>query len=290
MPITSAPLRFPDFLGIGAQKAGTSWLHVNLGRHPSLWLPPVKELHYFNDLYIEHHRHWILRHRRTQGIDALNRYLDRGVPDQRDYRLVARLADYIAGPVTDAWYGSLFTLAGANQTCGEITPEYCLVPDVGIEHVLRLSPDVKILFALRDPIERSWSHMRMQVRRSEQRGKTVDVRQVLTYEELEQRANYPELIARWRSRVADSRLFLMFFDDIQSRPQELMEQVCRFLEVDFELKLFPKLHERIHGGHDMAIPDDVYETLRKRLRPIYDEMLKLYPDIARRWIAKHYPG
>lgn len=39
--------RFPAFLGIGAQKAGTSWLHKNMAQHPELFLPRRKELHYF---------------------------------------------------------------------------------------------------------------------------------------------------------------------------------------------------------------------------------------------------
>ena len=41
-------LTFPDFLGIGAQKAGTSWLHANLRRHPQVYMPRRKELHYFD--------------------------------------------------------------------------------------------------------------------------------------------------------------------------------------------------------------------------------------------------
>ena len=40
----------PDFLVIGAQRAGTTWLHRVLRQHPSLWLAPVKELHYFDKL------------------------------------------------------------------------------------------------------------------------------------------------------------------------------------------------------------------------------------------------
>lgn len=37
----------PDFLIIGAQKAGTSWLAHNLGQHPGVYLPP-DELHFFD--------------------------------------------------------------------------------------------------------------------------------------------------------------------------------------------------------------------------------------------------
>ena len=41
-------MSLPDFLCIGAQKSGTSWLDANLRFHPELWLPPAKELHYFD--------------------------------------------------------------------------------------------------------------------------------------------------------------------------------------------------------------------------------------------------
>ena len=40
---------FPDFLVIGAQKAGTTWLHRNLQAHPQVWMPKEKELHYFDE-------------------------------------------------------------------------------------------------------------------------------------------------------------------------------------------------------------------------------------------------
>lgn len=38
----------PDFLGIGAQKAGTTWLYENLRRHPDIYLPTPKEIHFFD--------------------------------------------------------------------------------------------------------------------------------------------------------------------------------------------------------------------------------------------------
>jgi len=41
-------LRLPAFLGIGAQKAGTTWLHANLAEHPAVFLPEVKELHWID--------------------------------------------------------------------------------------------------------------------------------------------------------------------------------------------------------------------------------------------------
>ncbi len=37
-----------DFLGIGAQRAGTRWLYDQSQHHPDFWMPPIKELHYFD--------------------------------------------------------------------------------------------------------------------------------------------------------------------------------------------------------------------------------------------------
>jgi hypothetical protein len=45
-------LRLPDFLCLGAQKAGTTWLHRNLQRHPEVFLPPGrKELRFFDQRF-----------------------------------------------------------------------------------------------------------------------------------------------------------------------------------------------------------------------------------------------
>ena len=47
MTSSTGPGRRPAFLGIGAQKAGTTWLHHVLMQHPDLCLPHSKETHFF---------------------------------------------------------------------------------------------------------------------------------------------------------------------------------------------------------------------------------------------------
>lgn len=42
----------PNFLCIGAQKSGTTWLYYNLKEHPQIWLPLYKEIHYFDEIYV----------------------------------------------------------------------------------------------------------------------------------------------------------------------------------------------------------------------------------------------
>lgn len=51
----------PNFLVIGAQRAGTTWLYECLREHPDIYLPEQKELHYF-DLNLAKGEQWYLSH------------------------------------------------------------------------------------------------------------------------------------------------------------------------------------------------------------------------------------
>jgi len=47
-PARSAPLRLPDFLGVGVVKAGTTWLHRRLRQHPQIFVPLQKPVLYWD--------------------------------------------------------------------------------------------------------------------------------------------------------------------------------------------------------------------------------------------------
>ena len=69
----------PDFLCIGAQKAGTSWLNSVLLEHPQIFMPPINELHYFD----RRHRNAPIRIRQIQlARNAIRRERKRDAPDQ----------------------------------------------------------------------------------------------------------------------------------------------------------------------------------------------------------------
>jgi hypothetical protein len=59
------PEEFPDFIGLGAQKAATSWIHACLMDHPGAFLPPAKEIHFFSRNY-HRGRAWYAQHFRLR--------------------------------------------------------------------------------------------------------------------------------------------------------------------------------------------------------------------------------
>jgi hypothetical protein len=117
---SSAGLRLPDFLGIGAQKAGTTWLHQNLARHPDVYFPPGrKEIRFFDARFTLSVREYAALFapagaRRTGDITpnygALRsgriRFIQRLMPH-------ARLLLILRNPIERAWSHAVMDLASS---------------------------------------------------------------------------------------------------------------------------------------------------------------------------------
>jgi len=279
--------RYPDFLCIGAQKAGTTWLDRNLRRHPKVWLPPVKEVQYFNELHIRDSRHWTAKHRQDRGVAMLRQHLKKKPPEDWDYRLISVMGDFIASPISDCWYGRIFALARSGQVCGEIGPDYASLPDDGIKHVLKLSPNIRVIFSMRDPIERAWSQLRMDLKRG-QKKELGELEAGAINREVYRRSDYPKIIANWRRFIPEENFLPIFMDDIAAEPNRVLESVCGFLGVPYRPKRFTDADEPVHEGLAHEMPESVENILKARLRPIYEQFADLYPEPGHAWMARHY--
>src|SRR6516162_4218345 len=119
-------MALPDFLVIGAPKAGTTALHVALASHPQLYLSRVKEPKYFL-------------------TDDAPPSSGGGPGDARTFRAqIWRRAEY----------ESLFDQAPAGALRGESTTLYLRDP-AAHARIQRTIPDAKLIAVLRDPIDRA---------------------------------------------------------------------------------------------------------------------------------------
>jgi len=140
----------PHFLCIGAQRSGTSWLYDNLRQVPGLWLPPVKELHYFDRIDPDFYRnpshayrrfHPHLRDRLARNARNLGALVPRLAAElaREGLRLPLWGHAYYFGKPSDEWYRGLFRSAAARGLItGEITPALNELVESGIVRVVDL--------------------------------------------------------------------------------------------------------------------------------------------------------
>ena len=241
---------FPDFLIIGAQKSGTTWLVANLSRHPGLWTPPLKEIHYFDERIKEPafalslvrlcfrsytNEEWYPWYWRNQSRRLLGSVFRRSGtrPDPGTASWALR---FLARPPSDAWYASLFE-QGRGRKTGEATPEYAILEESEVAHVHSLMPNARIIFFMRNPIERLYSSALMRLRHLEEMGRKTEAtdgffEDFFRETEVVAETKYLGSLERWRLFYPDEQIFVGFLEDVHFHPVRLLERLYSFLGVD----------------------------------------------------------
>jgi hypothetical protein len=226
---------FPNFLCIGAEKSGTSWLYYNLKKHPQIWMPPVKEIHYLDE---------IQRHPSLTILDRLfdshfyNRNWRQILKEQIKSNLrhpnlenILWYGKYLFNPRNDEWYASIFDTANDKVT-GDITPEYSSFKTEEVAYVYRIMPKSKIIFLMRDPIDRAWSHALMYERKKGEKFSEAEFIEHFNSKHSRIKGNYLRTIKNWQSYYPKKQFFIGYFEEIQQCPENFLIRLSKFLEVE----------------------------------------------------------
>lgn len=275
------PFEGPQFLGIGAPRCGTTWLYEVLRGHPALWLPPIKELHYFDSIdpamagpYQVHLRSFRLRRglaKRAKHYVAsplLLMPVTRFPKPTLDWRWDAR---YFGGGGDIAWYRSLFADAVRRGLLGgEITPSYFALRSETIEMIRARTPVRRLILMLRDPVEAMWSFVKKDIRDGllpdwSKPGALLDAVQS---DRRLARFSYADNLERWLKVFDRDEIFVGGFDDLQRDSQGLLRQVCSFLDVDhMPLSGADKTSVNTTFGVKLSMSDEVHAMLTALLAP-----------------------
>lgn len=215
------------FLGIGAQKAGTTWLYQLLSKHPQVRFPANKEVHFWD----------------RRDLDAL------------------------------PWYQGLFDASdGSDIRNGEITPSYAMLGRKRIEAIHTLFPALRLLYLIRNPIDRAWSASLMAVSRAEM---TVDEASDSWFADHFRsqgslgRGDYLSCIRSWTSIYPRDQLLIERYESIQNEPRELLRRVAAHLGIDagfFDELPDAALERRVFPGSG--------HPLRPSLRPLLEQLYR----------------
>ncbi|CAN5690762.1 sulfotransferase [soil metagenome] len=257
-------MSLPDFLCIGAQKAGTSWLHAQLETHPGLCLPPVKELHFFDARYVPGHRKWAARKIEARIRRTLFFYCAADLKGM-DLAYVRYLADLGARELfSDAWYRRAFDLPGRQgRPSGDFTPAYSILPPEGIAHLRALLGAVKIIYLIRAPLPRALSQLRMNASRRARPPDRAAWLEMADQEDVLARGDYRAHVPRWKAAFAPEDLLFLPYGRIAADPEALMREVEAFLGIGGHD--YPRLRERVHASREITVPDEIAAGIAARI-------------------------
>lgn len=258
--------RKPDFLGIGAQKAGTTWLSQMLSQHPGVWAPPFKEVQFFNHRFIEDHRKWLPWHFKRARVNIQKRW------DARGQEMPAEMSRYLdritREPMfTNHWYKLVFAPAPADAKALDVTPEYSTLPAEGVEFIAKFLPQAKFIYIIRHPVDRAISQLKMNLTRARRKPASVeDWLKEIEDPVLLDRGDYMSYVPRWNAHFGNDRLLYLPFGKIARDPLGLLRQIEAFLGLpahdyrDIGKKVFA-------SDNSLTVPDKARRALREKLEP-----------------------
>jgi hypothetical protein len=277
----------PDFICVGAQKAATTWLHDVLLRVPGIFLPKIKELHYFSELYAPDAKRFGPTHREKQIAHIRNFHLEKNSGSEYERLVLSELKHIEDGPINDDWYRGIFSFAHDNEICGEVCPCYLSLPARGVRHVLNINPLMRILIIVRDPIDRIWSHMRMHIKSGYLNpdidaviGGNVEMGPYLRY------TDYATAIPRWESLAGENRVKVMLYDEIVNDAPAAVDEILTFIGMP-GAKTKADISRSIFSGQQMSLPTELHAMLLEMMQPQYDYLAQHFPGTVERWLRKH---
>ena len=201
----------PNFIVIGAAKAGTTALHYILDQHSEIYMCPMKEPSFFwacnQEVVLKGPGAEVLKHR---YVDNWNQYLE------------------------------LFAGANGEKAIGESSVRYLSYPS-SPELIRRFIPQVKLVAILRNPVERAFSSYTHYIRdgmepcshfgeaiQQELRGE----REGWTFGRYLNQGLYYAALQRYLQHFDRSQMYIGLYEDMQNSPQALLQSLFAFLEVD----------------------------------------------------------
>ena len=277
----------PFFVGIGAQKGGTTWLGKYFTSHSQVGFSPIKELHYFDGKY---RRDLSPRHRLNKDerafrwhVERLGKMIEKAgeLPTPSEFEKIRCRSLRLEMMFDENRYVDYFDYLRGDgiATVGEITPAYAMLRANGFEAIKRLFPDAKVLFSLRDPMARFWSQLRMHETR---RGKTEFSAEAMLDAAIEDpqytlRTDYGRTLTELYKVFDKEAVSVLFFEHLMN-PDSHSDELGRvndFLGISHQPS---SLEKRVNASKQIPIDPDIQTAIVRKFAPVYETIFESFGD------------
>lgn len=213
--------KLPNFLVVGAAKAGTTSVYNYLKQHPEIYMSPLKEPFYFS------------------FIDAKPSF--KGPYDEKTNKeIITNLSDY----------EKLFESVNWEKAIGECSNSYLFFRQSAL-NIKKTIPDCKIIMILRNPVERAYSHYLQSIMLGHE---NLSFKDAIKNEQVRKKENwrwhyqyvaqslYYEQVLQYYDIFGEQKIRVFLFEELKSDALKVMKNIFEFLEVDSSFKPVIEIH------------------------------------------------
>jgi len=281
----------PTFLlGTGAQKGGTSWLHDHLAASPQCATGYRKEYHVFDALDLpgeQWMRDRIAMRARREGRRAVD-----GEPvDANGLHRAAMLYD------TDFYFDYFLGLLSRDPAYSlalDMTPDYAMLSAQRLtwirEQFAARGVRTVSVFLMRDPVERIWSHLRMEKSRRPERlsGDSASyVRELYAAPTYALRTRYDQTLTALEEGFEPDEVHVGFYEQLFTTEQ--VDAISRLVGIETRA---PQFDVRVNASPKAAeeLPPDTVRTVALHYREVYVAVARRFPevDLPTLWPSSRY--
>jgi hypothetical protein len=278
-----------DFYVIGAQKAGTTWLHRRLNEIPSNNLPLQKEMHFFDRSKKKYPQNpskfnapLPLTKAIKKGGKSIIGSLVKGKFTAANERYL-----YYFGKYDLNWYQTYMKLHARKGITGDITPSYARLQEEDIRLMAYANPNAKVFYILRDPIERTWSQWRMYLNNRAIQEEVNNFEAFKKWYENLKPNHYLSHIKNFRVHFPKN-FYLLFYDAIEKQPIELLKNIQSKLADSTPLKTsLIKIEKKEQQTFSSKIDTRIYQYLFNCLSTELKELHEAIGGYCSHWYYKH---
>jgi hypothetical protein len=255
-------MTLPNFVIIGAMKAGTTSLHYYLKQHPQIYMSPVKEPDFFA---LEGRE---LNFSGAEGKELINRWIkQQSTTNIEEYR-------------------ALFRGVSSETAVGEASPIY-LYSSQAPGRIKHYIPEAKLIAILRNPAERAYSAFLFM--RRDGREPLREFHQALQAEETRIHDNwewlwhyknmgfYYDQLKRYFDAFDRRQIKVYLYEDLEFEPLRVLRDLFMFLGVDHAFTPDTSLRHNVSGiPKDGALSSLAFgpNVIKSVLQPLLPEKVR----------------
>ncbi len=271
------------YLGLGGQKCGSSWMQAYLARQSGSDFGRLGEYQIWEaDLGSVFFRYRVPKPGFAGAVKgALKRRLGLAMP--RDYlrwRMQTDRDEYFD------YFAGLLGKPGITRT-GDITPSYAALPATMLAGIrdgfeARGIP-TRAFFAMRDPVARLRSHMRMDQQKGyidSSENEAEDMRSFFAGPEAAARMRYDLTLAAMEQSFAPEARYICLFEEMFTPAG--VAAFSAFAEVPADPQAGSQ-QVNARGSGSAPLPEELEQQIALHYRPVYEAVARRLPQITTLW-------